>query len=709
MKRRDRQTIDTLQKQFQNYSETVSVPKDLEPQHMKQIFRTAQSVPKKQKKTLELSHIAAAVAAMIVLIIGAALLVPQSQKNIITTVTGSLEHAKQHRSDERMRAAQDYSEITAVINTMSQQAKSGETSGFFDRLWNWAIPESKQAADGAIPESDNSDTLQKAQATAEEDAAFGKTNVQVAGIDEADILKNDGKYLYLATQREVTKELRAGETIYMREPAVQIIALGEGGQMQNVATIVPSVKTDRTICGLFIHADTLAVIYHDARDSKHSEINGNDMETTGGLATHCDIYDITDRSNPQLKKQLTQDGAYLSARLIGTQLLLVTNHSIYESLYRDDFDPQTDGIPRCGVDGETTTFPAQDIYIAQTEPEPGYLIVSMYSLDRMPEKPQQAAVLGAGENVYCSGENLYVARTVYTSRADTYRTELYRFSLEDGKPVYAASGEVPGSLLSQFSMDEYKEHVRIATTQSDDKLSSNLFVLGLDLKPIGEIRNIAPDEQIQSVRFVGDTGYLVTFAQVDPLFVADLSDPKSPKILGELKIPGFSSYLHPISKNLLLGIGYPGDDAGTTQGIKLSLFDVSNPQKPAEVDSKTIRSSDQIYVSSSAQHDHKAFLYDDANKIFGFIVRREEYTDRNYMNLIQSASAHTYTVDTAKKKIVPQPIYAMATGNSSSEHLLSDDRLTYVDDIFYACSGNQISAFRYGEAKALATLKLAQS
>ena len=188
--------------------------------------------------------------------------------------------------------------------------------------------------------------------------------------------------------------------------------------------------------------------------------------------------------------------------------------------------------------------------------------------------------------------------------------------MNNGKVRYVASGDVPGHLLNQFSMDEFEDHLRVATTVegwtgSRTYLFNNVYVLDDAMQTVGRIEYIAPDERIYSSRFIGDRLYLVTFKRVDPFFVIDLSDPAKPGILGMLKIPGFSDYLHPYDKNHIIGIGRETAEnqwgGVSTLGLKLALFDVSDVNNPAMIDKVEIGVAG---TDSEALRDHKAFLFD---------------------------------------------------------------------------------------------------
>lgn len=266
----------------------------------------------------------------------------------------------------------------------------------------------------------------------------------------------------------------------------------------------------------------------------------------------------------------------------------------------------------------------------------GVSMLSVVTLDPASPSPKDAvSIVGAGEIVYASTRNLYVTSQQSTHDlvivprgqtapalppgtravpADEFRvvTQIHKFGIADtGPAVYRASGQVEGTILNQFSLSEEDGHLRVATTrpQTAPAAVSESFVNVLkeedgELVITGAVGNLGKGEQIYAVRFIGKVGYVVTFRQTDPLYVVDLSDPKDPRVRGELKIPGFSNYLHPIGEHLLLGVGQDADSRGRVKGLQVSLFDVSNPAKPERIHQRTFGMG-----SSEAQFDHHAFLY----------------------------------------------------------------------------------------------------
>jgi uncharacterized secreted protein with C-terminal beta-propeller domain len=233
----------------------------------------------------------------------------------------------------------------------------------------------------------------------------------------------------------------------------------------------------------------------------------------------------------------------------------------------------------------------------------------------------ETLLLGTASNLYVSMNNIYI--TVPGQRADVYdaeKTDVHRVSIDGGVIEYDGSGEVPGRPLNQFSMDEHQGYLRMATTTghvSRDGLptsANHIYILDKGLDVVGQLEDLAPGEQIYSARFMGNRCYLVTFRKVDPLFVIDLKDPYKPTVLGELKITGYSDYLHPYDEDHVIGIGKEAiaaeeGDFAWYQGVKISLFDVSNVGAPKEIGKYEIGDRG---TETPILQDHKAFLFDES-------------------------------------------------------------------------------------------------
>ena len=351
------------------------------------------------------------------------------------------------------------------------------------------------------------------------------------------------------------------------------------------------------------------------------------------------LYDIKDRSNPKLLKSVDMEGTYLTSRKIASDVYIVINS--YPS-FVNPHPLAADIIPgyRETIGGAQ---PSGNLNPIVSYNEIGYIpplqagnfiTVLSLSISDANKEVGKTVIVGSGQNVFASPDNLYIAQTSWPTYYTIGRpvvnnvqsTVITKFALSGGTATYAATGNVTGHILNQFAMDEYDGYFRIATTVSGyannrDTSTNNVYILDGSLKPAGSLEDVAPGESIYAVRFMGKRAYLVTFLHVDPLFVIDLSQPTAPKILGKLKIPGYSDYLQPYDDTHLIGIGKevdPSIDANlihtenavyytAIQGVKLSLFDVSDVTNPIEVYKVVIGDRG---TQSLAATDHKALLFD---------------------------------------------------------------------------------------------------
>lgn len=454
---------------------------------------------------------------------------------------------------------------------------------------------------------------------------YSTTNVQVAGVDEPDIVKTDGAYLYVV----------ANQTVYIIKayPAVE-------------ATILSQIRIENvTISNIFIRGDRL-VIFGDSGGYYGYPLLESDVKVDmirpsigwGGVSqTVICVYDLGDRTDPILTKEVRMDGGYFDARLIDEYVYVVSTQYTYDIYYAYDETNYTLNVPEICIDDVSQNISAGDIYYVDV-PELSDTMTHVISLNLdTDEVAERSFMLGSSQTMYVSKNNIFLAsahypyypllyRTDSVSTTDQETTILHKISINTGNVTYIAQGEVPGHILNQFSMDEHEGFFRIATTSGNNwmegsQTSNNIYILDENLEQVSKIENIAPGESIYAARFLGDRAYLVTFVQVDPLFTIDLSDPYNPQILGELKIPGYSEYLHPYDETHIIGIGKevdPSIDADKVHtpgavyytailGLKIALFDVSDIRNPVEEDKIVIGNRG---TDSPALYDHKAFLFD---------------------------------------------------------------------------------------------------
>ncbi len=473
---------------------------------------------------------------------------------------------------------------------------------------------------------------------------FSNTNVQEVGVDEADIVKTDGKYLYILRQDGtfaiVSADLKnpalisvtgIGASTSTAEQAAQDEDFRPTGDVTTHELYVgvdgqTRPYNDITIHEMYLDGDTLSVITSCYASTLEAE--GDIYYTNYGRETTIHTYDISDREHPTLVGTVTQDGSYEDSRKNGSFIYLFTN---YRPTIGETYD-ESAIVPRINK----TQLPANDFYVPKTLHDSAYLVISSMNT-AVPDKTLDSKILVSGAtDYYVSPENIYIANEHYNGSYSTSTTELVKFHYADGTITGVAAGVVKGTLNDSFSLNEYNGMLRVVSTYQGDAFSgvrefvgdilntyyednwiehNALYVLDENLQTIGYIGDLAEGETIRSARFFGDTGYFVTFRQTDPLFSVDLSDPANPKILGELKISGFSSYLHFYGENLLLGIGYEADEeTGITSGLKLSMFDISDPTDVKEVNRYTIPG----ITWCPAIEDYKAIMVSPEKNLFGF-------------------------------------------------------------------------------------------
>jgi inhibitor of cysteine peptidase len=470
---------------------------------------------------------------------------------------------------------------------------------------------------------------------------YSKTNVQVEGVDEADIVKTDGEYIYVVSGGNIT--------IVKAVPAEE-------------ARVLSKIILTCYVTGIFINGDKLAVFETEygvfplyetgvAVDSSNGSgavneattndepvsvpepINGStpaevpprDPEPITIMPIRYDppttsikVYDISNKESPVLTRNFSVDGNYFDSRMIGDYVYVVATQYTYY-IETDVF------LPRVHSDNETEVIPADDIYYYNFS-DTSYSFTTIVALniqDDAQEPTHETILVGGTSAIYVSQNNIYLTFPDYNwQENETMKTSIQRITIDKQAITPAASGEVPGFILNQFSMDEYSGYFRIATTtnnfgwrtfsEEEQVSKNNVYVLDMSLNVVGRLEDLAPGEQIYSTRFMGNRGYVVTFRNIDPLFVIDLSDATAPTVLGQLKVTGYSGYLQPYDENHIIGIGketsYDAkEDFAWYQGIKISLFDVSDVSNPVEVAKFEIgdRGSD-----SPVLWDHKALLFD---------------------------------------------------------------------------------------------------
>lgn len=435
---------------------------------------------------------------------------------------------------------------------------------------------------------------------------YSTTTAQEELIDEADIVKTDGSCIYAMDSKGTLR-------------------IADAASMKLLCEINGENSSDYK--GMYVDGNCLQLICQQEDYITYKGSIDLPSANAGGVRTSysmpvttvtVETYDISDREKPKKTGVYHQDGSYLSSRRTDGRMYLFTS---YTPEVGDSADQLQYYVPRCGEE-----YIAYDhIYLPTPEKDFSYngriyLVAGAVAQENPDQATDVMAVVSSANIFYVSENNIYSATEIWNDRET--RTEIVRIGYRDGKFTDGAAGSVAGELHNNFSMNEADDCLRIVTTvegwdkdYSNFSRSNGLYVLNEKLKTIGKIEDLAEGEQIKAARFMGDTGYFVTYRNTDPLFAADLSDPKNPRIMSELNITGFSEYLHFYGENQLLGIGWETDpDTGNVTGMKCSMFDISDPSDVRETDRfilKDVSFCDALY-------NYHAILAAPKKSLFGF-------------------------------------------------------------------------------------------
>ncbi|MFT5586858.1 MAG: putative secreted protein with C-terminal beta-propeller domain [Cognaticolwellia sp.] len=448
------------------------------------------------------------------------------------------------------------------------------------------------------------------------DRSYSDTNTQVLGVDEADLMETDGTHIYVL----------AGDHLMVTKawPAED-------------ASVQSRLPLEGRALGMYLREDAgeLVVLTEPSYQQPQPLSGGSSDRVVGeGTQVKTTIIDISDATAPTVLREVYTQGSLQDSRIVGDTLYVVSYADLGTSRYMWEYDNKEKGIRAVKASvladwlpgrfdnlrsgdgwavGDSDVSDCERVFYSDRAS--GNFMVNVESLDLtdLSSGFQGTSVLTSVDAVYANANNLYVVGSEasdgpWQSYDNRIETIVHRFDISGGQaaPDYMGSGKVPGWVLNQFSLDEHNGHLRVATTsQGEGDTSTGLYVLDDSMDMVGQVTDLAPGEQIYSVRFEGDDGYVVTFEQVDPLFTFDLSDPKDPQLMGELKITGFSNYMHPMGDGHLLAVGMEATDDGWATNLSVSIFDVSDLSDP------TLASRLQIEdaYGSEAQYEHLAFNY----------------------------------------------------------------------------------------------------
>ena len=572
--------------------------------------------------------------------------------------------------------AKDYDEVYKLLK---QNKQMRETDFVYDMAVDEAFYEESSAAAGASGAAadtvengvvyedsslvNNIKYSQKEELIADSDSAekkYSKTNLQTEGVDESDIIKTDGCYIYTVTgNRVIITNIRDG-------------ALEKAGEirlaLESTSDKVLEMYVDGDILNLIVQKET-AGLEQDNEKSRAEDV----YYLSSNIETEIRTYDISDRRQPKLSGTMAQDGYYHTSRKIGNIIYLFTDETMgYPSLARQEavLEENVGGwIPL--VNGKAVA--ADCIYLSE-ECSQG-LIISAVNVNTPDKVVDNTVILNGYVEIYVSTKAAYLYQEDYSNGKST--TRIAKFSLENGKINAVGAASVSGEVRDTFAINDYQGKLRVLTTDSNfigGESTNQLYLFDEKLKATGKLEDIAPGEEIYSARYLGDKAYFVTYRNMDPLFAVDLSDDTNPKILGELKITGFSEYLHFWGEDKLVGIDYETDpDTGAQEGLKITMFDISDPADLKEIKTLVLKNVDY----SQALYNYKSVLVDADENLLGFTT--EDYGSNRLDYLLFSWEDGKF-VNLLTEKL---------DGNFSSDNY----RGIYVDNIFYVAGTQGIRSF----------------
>lgn len=613
-------------------SENIEIPESLSPENMKK--KLEEQERKRRKNMGNIAKILAAAACMGIVSFG----VWQSDiGSDIRNMTGVLESTA--------TVENNYSDIYNKLKKVKDMSKSNYYKS--DNIMDIAEEGEAENSVGAVEE-----TLSDYSGNDTSD-----TNVQVEGIDEADMVKSDGKYIY---------------ALDMSEQKVDIISLEDEKKISEIQ-IIKSYLT-------FNNADMY--------------VSDNILVVTGTYIeneTEINIFDISDKSNPVEINSISQQGNYNTSRLSGNYLYVMSNSYIKGELSEDNCVPRLEDKqiePECVV-------VADDVSALE------YEFVITIDLNNPEEVLDKRAVTmdSSYSCIYMSGSNIFV--TNYNYGDD--KTGITKIGYKDGKFTDITAGSIDGRLYGQFAMDEYNGYLRLVSTKERSRETNLVYVLDEALEVKGKIDGIADGESIYSARFMGDIGYFVTFYQTDPLFKVDFSDPSNPVILGQLEITGFSDYLHPWGDDKILGIGY------VDSRLKMSMFELGDNGDMDEITRKVFNDCD----FSTATGNHKAIMIDYEENIIGFLKRTgvfSEYYNEAYVYEVYSYKDGKFKCMLSEELLSYESMQVERdNGNYGIYENVYNTRGIFTDEkIYIVFPGEEVRVYDRGTMELKNTIKISQ-
>lgn len=652
-----------LKKMIEEQSEKIQIPAALEPER---VTGQLEERAKKRKRAYHRRIMAAAACCVVVVgagAVGAGLFdISEKYSKEEASTEADVESAKgsvdsgSTGAEMTIASAKDYDEIYSYIEAENKRRRQSSRVGTMEE-------KTESVMDlGASPAADTASNT-------ESGAGYSDTNIREEGVGEGDIVKTDGEKLYVLNNHRISIVDITGE------------------ELEELGTV--ELGSDIYVSEIFVKNDRLIAVY-----TWSEYLESDDSSTYGSYREYsaAETFDVSDPKEPKPIGKVTQSGSFHTMRVVGNYAYMLSDYYPDMGCAARDIEGYVPMI-------QGKTMESTDVFLPLLKAGSRYTVITSFSLDDPAECIDSKAVFGTMGMCYVSKENIYICESDYgygAGSSDVTRTWIRKISYKDGKLKAVGQTKVDGILNDSFSIDEYNGNLRLVTTVSavgndgimplplfgsrdetdseePEKDSNTLYILDEGLKELSRIQNLAEDEQVYSARFMGDAGYFVTYRQIDPLFSVDLSDPKNPKILGELKIPGFSEYLHPFGEGLLLGIGMDVDETGTTtNGVKLSMFDISDPGNVKEIQKYVIEGS----YSTDVAYNYKAAFIDVEKGLVGFSAYGE----------YQKYDIFSYDEEKGFEIVFERELTGMS----------SNVRGFYADDTFYLAAGNTVESYRLG-------------
>lgn len=662
--------------QLRKAAEEIEIPEALKPEQIekqlqeqkaKQQQENQHLKPKKSKKIIPWRRLGSMVAVLaLVVCSGIYITVTRVDKNSGTGQTDSIamtdtqqtvgeageteeaEHVDVASLGTMYHRASDYKE---VYQTLLKGYQQNWIEGEMSAETSTATSEDKASGNAAKDESADMDL---SEGSKEGGKDYSTTNLQMEGVDESDIAKIDGSYIYTVEDKYI------------------VITDIRDGKLEEVTRFLPKDcgAADR-VMEIYVDGDQLILVVQgyetsldgnskagsdketsdkETSDKETKDEENSDKETAvsdvakdgafcykmnGKSTTQMQVYSIVDRRNPEFEGRLIQDGYYNTSRKIGDVVYLFTQYHMTSDVVGYVEKEYTSVIPK--VNGEKVA--AGEIYLPESSGESGILVSSL-DVNKPDKVLDSKLVISGYAQTYISKDALYLYEEDYDG---AMITNIAKFALDEGRISGVAATAVRGYVRDTFAINASDGYLRVLTTDysTEDEVNA-LYILDENMKLTGQLTGIAPGEEIYAARFMGNTGYFVTYRNTDPLFTVDLSDPAKPEIIGELKVTGFSEYLHFWDDTHLLGIGYESDEkTGNIENIKLSMFNIENPGEVIEEAKLVLKDVDY----SEALYDYKSVIISKDKNLIGLVC--EDYSSSRTK---QTYQIYSYENGTFKKQ-----------------------------------------------------------